>query len=114
MKAIIIAIVIVIFSVGLFVYYSGLQYSNHIECGVENCHGLDISCGPNVAQICTMEYKFGDICRQYVSCEYQNNQCRLVESLNFKICKQCVIECESKFADINLDQLFSCESACGV
>ncbi|VVB75045.1 Uncharacterised protein [Candidatus Tiddalikarchaeum anstoanum] len=26
------------------------------KCGIENCHGLDITCGPNIPEVCTTLY----------------------------------------------------------
>lgn len=81
-------------------------------CGIENCHGLDITCGPNVPQMCNMSYILGDSCRQYAACEKKDSKCQLVKSLQFENCKSCVEECKSKFGDNDPDKLFTCESTC--
>ena len=39
------------------------------KCGIESCHGLDITCGPNVPEVCDMMSMAGDNCRQFVSCQ---------------------------------------------
>lgn len=82
------------------------------RCGIENCHGLDISCGPNVAEMCTMMYQAGDRCRQFANCEIRDGQCRLAQSNQFESCKNCVTKCENDFLN-NPEKIFSCESMCG-
>ena len=82
------------------------------DCGIENCHGLDIVCGSNVAQMCDMMYMLGDRCRQYAHCEKKDGKCQPVWSPQFESCKLCVQECESKFIN-NSGELFICESECG-
>lgn len=81
-------------------------------CGIENCHGLDIVCGPNIAQMCTMEYRLGDKCRQFAVCAVVNGNCRQIENEQFSECKACVQECEEKYSNNPID-LFACESECG-
>ena len=81
------------------------------QCGIENCHGLDISCGPNVPEFCDMMYAVGDNCRQYASCQVINGQCRLEKTSKFNICKSCVEKCEQDFKDDQI-KLFACESKC--
>jgi hypothetical protein len=83
------------------------------KCGIENCHGLDIACGPNVPEACTMSYMLGDKCRQYASCEKRDGKCQLAGSSQFESCKSCVKKCESQFRDDEPDKLFTCESKCG-
>ncbi len=77
------------------------------KCGMENCHGLDIKCGPNIPDACTAIYKLGDFCRQFASCEIINGECQLVKSTEFDECKACVDECdkptELKAFDCELD-----------
>jgi len=82
------------------------------KCGIENCHGLEITCGSNISEQCTMEYALGDRCRQYVSCKVVNGECRLIESAKFKECKSCVENCLRDFKDDSI-RLFECESQCG-
>ena len=81
------------------------------ECGIESCHGLDITCGPNVPNACTMMYAAGDRCRQFVSCQTVEGQCRLEKSPKFDSCKACVEKCEQGFQDDNI-KFFECESRC--
>lgn len=82
------------------------------KCGIENCHGLDIQCGPNIAEQCTMMYGFGDRCRAFAQCQIIDGRCGLVESKEFKACVDCVKACEeSNKGDI--PQAFACEGSCG-
>lgn len=81
------------------------------KCGMENCHGLDITCGPNVPEICDMMYAIGDNCRQYASCQVVNGQCRLEKTSKFDICKSCVEKCEQGFKDDGF-KFFECGSRC--
>jgi len=77
------------------------------ECGMENCHGLDITCGSNVPDACTMEYQIGDGCRQYAKCEMKDDECVMKESNQFENCKSCVEDCLDKFEN-DSDKLFLC------
>ena len=81
------------------------------ECGVESCHGLDITCGPNVPEVCDMMYMGGDNCRQFVSCQLTDGQCKLEKSLKFDSCKSCVEKCEQDFQNDQI-KFFECESRC--
>ena len=83
--------------------------AQHHKCGIENCHGLDIECGPHVPQVCTEIYKLGDFCRKYVHCALVDGKCQLLEDDRFTECVTCVRECE-KTKDMM--QAFECEQAC--
>jgi hypothetical protein len=80
------------------------------ECGIENCHGMDIVCGPNPAEICTMIYMLGDKCRQFASCGMVEGKCAPILSEQFNSCKACVENCVATHGD-NIE-MFSCESDC--
>ena len=82
------------------------------ECGIENCHGLDIVCGPNPAEMCTMIYQLGDKCRQFAQCEVVDGVCQQIENPQFIACKSCVQECEQDFPN-DPEKAFECESTCG-
>jgi hypothetical protein len=88
-----------------------LPFTPSGECGIENCHGLDISCGPNIPDVCTMIYEQGDNCRQFADCQIIDGQCSLKESLRFENCKSCVEKCEKDFKDDQV-KFFECESRC--
>ena len=85
-------------------------------CGIENCHGLDITCGPNVPEVCDERYQFGDFCREYFAgCGIINGICSPAEQESgntaFGKCKSCVMECE-KITDQYSDKSFLCEEKC--
>ena len=82
------------------------------SCGIENCHGMDIVCGYNPVQMCTMEYRIGDKCRQYARCEEINGSCQKVENPLFDECKSCVENCIADNKDDGIKQ-FECEASCG-
>ncbi len=77
-------------------------------CGIESCNGLDIVCGTNVPEFCTLEYKLGDFCRQYAVCSTEQGQCALVENEQFTSCKSCVEAC----LDLPDEEQFECENTC--
>lgn len=78
------------------------------KCGLENCHGLEFSCGPNVPDFCTELYQLGDFCRQYAICEVIDGECRMVPNEKLEKCKTCVVECE----DLGGEPAFECEAEC--
>ena len=81
------------------------------RCGIENCHGLNITCGPNVPETCDLMYRVGDNCRQYASCQKTNGQCQLVKTKKFDECKSCVGKCEQNFKNDPIN-FFQCENKC--
>lgn len=81
------------------------------ECGIEQCHGLDITCGPNVPDACTMMSMAGDNCRQFVSCQPIEGHCKIDKSPRFDSCKACVEKCERNYPDDQI-KFFECESKC--
>jgi hypothetical protein len=81
------------------------------KCGIENCHGLDIICGENVADFCTMEYQLGDSCRKFARCEMRNGKCQMTPSDNFDECKTCVEKCKDDFSESD-PEIWNCESDC--
>jgi len=87
----------------------GVPYAPPPRCGIANCHGLNIICGPNPPQFCTEMYQLGDFCRQFAKCGIVGSDCVQIESPDFEFCKICVEECE-KF-DYG-QQAFECEDKC--
>jgi len=87
----------------LLLFISGCSQQ---DCDIENCHGLDISCGSNIPDSCTESYGLGDFCRQFAACEIIESECQLVEDQVFEDCKACVNEC------IGLEDPWECESNC--
>jgi len=80
-------------------------------CGLTTCHGLDLACGMNAPEICTMEYRIGDKCRQYASCDTSGGSCTLVTGPKFIACKTCVEQCQFAAGPDGL-AAFSCEEKC--
>lgn len=79
------------------------------ECVIQECHGLDITCGMTGPQICTLEYQLGDFCRNYVSCQLRNNNCEVVTDPLFEQCTSCVNKCALITSPI---EAFQCEEKC--
>ena len=82
------------------------------QCGIENCHGLNITCGSNVPQACDFMYSAGDNCRQFASCEPIDGECKLKKSPEFDSCKSCVEKCEQDYPDDQVIKFFECERKC--
>jgi hypothetical protein len=80
-------------------------------CGIQNCHGMEISCGPNVVEMCTMEYRLGDKCRSLASCQDINGSCTVVKQEGYTKCVSCVEEC-NRTAGNDPVKAFDCESRC--
>lgn len=104
-------IVIVLLSIGIYYFYTHQKSNVSSVCEIQNCHGLEISCGPSPVQMCTEEYQLGDICRKFASCEIKNNQCAQKEDDNFNLCKTCVENCQTK-TNNNPEEYFRCEAKC--
>lgn len=80
-------------------------------CGFTSCHGLDLACGLDAPQMCTMEYRIGDKCRQHASCDTSGGSCTLVTGPKFIACRSCVEKCQIAAGPNNLAAL-SCEEKC--
>ena len=80
-------------------------------CGIENCHGLAITCGSKVPEACTEEYAFGDRCRQFAICKMIDNECRLLKNEKFDTCASCAQRCKDAYQD-DITGAFECESRC--
>ncbi|HCC04902.1 TPA: hypothetical protein DEP58_01185 [Patescibacteria group bacterium] len=81
------------------------------SCGVTNCHGMEVTCG-DVSEggvMCTMEYRIGDFCRQYVDCSVVNGTCQKVEDPRYETCVSCVETC---LGIEDPTDAFSCEERC--
>ena len=82
------------------------------DCGLTPCHGLDITCGPDIPDICTAVYQLGDKCRQFAHCDIDSNgTCLIVTTQEFDTCKSCVQAClnESRHDPA---KSFACEEKC--
>jgi hypothetical protein len=80
-------------------------------CGFTTCHGSDLACGTNAPDVCTMEYRIGDRCRQYARCDTSGGSCTLVISPKFTACKACAERCQIQAGPDSL-AAFSCEEKC--
>jgi len=80
-------------------------------CGIENCHGLTVTCGPNIATSCSNDMDAGDRCRQYASCQVVSGSCQLVTELKFNKCVSCVQMCKSSYYN-NPNMLYDCSQQC--
>lgn len=81
------------------------------KCGMENCHGLEITCGAKVPDACTEMYAMGDGCRQFASCKNIDGKCSLDKTPKFDSCKSCVEKCEKSFPNDPI-KVSDCESEC--
>jgi len=90
---------------------SGGAVGDKAVCERENCHGLDIKCGPNPAQVCTMEYQLGDKCLQYAKCGVVDGTCQQISDPQFDACKSCVQKCQNDFGNDQI-KMFDCENNC--
>lgn len=118
-KILIIATIFMVFAIILFL--SGCQKQSvgnnesadnnqtKQECGLENCHGLELSCGSNAPEVCAENYELGDFCRQYASCQIIDGRCQLSKSQEFDLCKLCVEDCEKEKDN---QKVFECENGC--
>ena len=84
------------------------EQADNDRCGIENCHGLDITCGPEVPDACTMDYQLGDFCRQFSVCEVIDGECQLVPNEIYDRCVECIKECEG----LGGEPAFECEAEC--
>ncbi len=83
------------------------------SCGFTTCHGLDLACGANAPEVCTMEYQLGDKCRQYARCDSSGGSCTLVTTPQFDSCKSCVERCAAiKSTTMDPAMVFECEAKC--
>lgn len=80
-------------------------------CGLTTCHGLDLACGLDAPQVCTMEYRIGDNCRKYARCDTSGGSCMLVRDPKFAVCKTCVEQCQVAAGPDSL-AAFSCAEKC--
>ena len=103
---------IIIMSVFVVLFIAGCVQEQ--KCGVEQCHGLELTCGSDVPDACTEIYKLGDFCRMYFSgCEIVDDMCvkitNITADIQFFKCKSCVSDCESVS---DSSEAFECESEC--
>lgn len=112
----ILIIIFVIFTIVILTITSVVFYKKgkiQTQCQVQNCHGLEVSCGPKAAQMCTEIYMEGDRCRKFVSCQLIDNQCEAVKQKAFFACKTCIEKCHREFNGKDPALFFDCEKKCG-
>ena len=80
-------------------------------CGATNCHGTIVTCGENIAEICTMEYRLGDKCRALAACRVVNGTCTVVEQPGYSTCVSCAENCNRTYEGDPI-KAFECESKC--
>jgi hypothetical protein len=80
-------------------------------CGIENCHGYTVQCGPNVATACPNDIDAGDRCRKYATCQVVSGTCQAVKDTKYDKCGACVKQCESTYYN-NPNQLNDCADRC--
>jgi len=78
------------------------------ECGIQECHGIDVTCGSNVPEACTLEYRLGDFCRQWAECGIVDGSCELLANEKFEQCGNCVVQCNELVGVA----AFECEEQC--
>ena len=82
------------------------------DCGFTPCHGPDLTCGPEIPEICTAVYQLGDKCRQFANCTIDTKgTCRMVTTPEFDTCKSCVLTCLNEFRN-DPSTSFACEEKC--
>lgn len=91
------------------VLFSSSVFAGEDDCGLLQCHGLELSCGPGAPQACTAVYQLGDFCRQFASCRTVDGACRLVETREFRGFKSCVEDCARIKDPVSA---FDCEARC--
>lgn len=77
------------------------------NCGISNCHG-PVVCGEAV-DVCTLEYRLGDMCREFASCEQNATGCELQKTSKYDVCISCIDTC-LEIADPQ--DAFACETKC--
>ncbi len=81
------------------------------RCGIENCHGYVIECGPDVAEMCAAFYQAGDRCREHATCETIDSRCQVRTTPEYDECVECVQECLERYKG-DPQEALECESRC--
>jgi hypothetical protein len=106
---VILSLLLVTGTVAVLAYLAKPIISGVETCGIENCHGLEVSSGPKFAPVCTETYEVGDRCRQYASFQIVSGNCSLVTGKEFNDCKTCVEACLEKK---DSRDIYRCENQC--
>lgn len=80
-------------------------------CGIQECHGMELTCGSQPADICTEIFMVGDGCRTFFECGVTNGICAKTEDRRFDSCTSCVKQCvsDNKGDDVKISE---CDSYC--
>ena len=82
------------------------------KCVMLPCHGLEFQCVLKSSDmVCTEMYVSGDNCRKFAQCQRQNDNCSLVTTPEFDLCKACVQKCNSDYENDPV-AAFDCDSKC--
>ena len=82
------------------------------DCRLTPCHGLDLTCGPDIPEICTTVYQLGDKCRQFAQCTINSDRiCQLATMPEFNTCISCVQTCMNESRN-DPSKSFACEEKC--
>ncbi|HJX55704.1 MAG TPA: hypothetical protein VJ350_02595 [Methanoregula sp.] len=73
---------------------------------------MDLTCGPEIPEVCTAVYQLGDKCRQFTNCTTDSNgTCRMVMKPEFNTCRSCVLTCLNESRN-DPSKSFACEEKC--
>ncbi len=82
------------------------------DCRLTPCHGLELTCGPEIPEVCTTVYQLGDKCRRFVQCTVDSaGTCQMVTMQEFTPCITCVRTCLNLSGN-DLSKSFACEETC--
>lgn len=88
------------------------QNPGSADCVLTPCHGVDLTCGPAISEVCTEVYQLGDKCRRFVNCTIDDNKtCRMETIPGFDACKSCILVCLNESRG-NPSLAFACEEKC--
>jgi hypothetical protein len=97
--------------IGLVFYMLVQQRGGLTVCGLETCHGLNVECGSQPAQMCTEMYMLGDKCLGFAQCGIVDGKCQQIENVQFTACKTCVEACNAQFPN-DPEGALQCENDC--
>lgn len=104
-------VVVAVAAVLLWSFQTPSESSDQV-CEVANCHGLDVVCGSEPAEVCTEEYVVGDFCRQFASCQVTNGNCVTVTSETYDRCRSCVEDCLDQYEQNESFDVLACDDRC--
>jgi len=82
------------------------------DCRLTPCHGLELTCGLEIPEVCTTVYQLGDKCRRFVRCTIDSaGTCQMVTTQEFTPCIACVRTCLNLSGN-DPSKSFACEETC--